>query len=261
MDLLKAMHSSAAVSPARAGFVDLHAHVIPSVDDGPATFEQARAMLVAARAAGTAAIVATPHLSFRYRHEPEQVERALEELQRQAPDGLYLFSGCEIEINDESLRKVLAHPRRYTINHSRYALVEWPHGIGCQRLIDVLQRFVAAGLRPILAHPERYSFVQADPAALAEWISGGGMLQVTAASLSQRMGRRAQRTALALLEQGRAQFVASDAHDAVHRPASLAEAYDVIAELAGVDQAARLLTYNALAVLGDEPLPADRREY
>ena len=113
-----------AARQAPAGFVDLHAHIVPGVDDGPNTRAEALEMLSAARSSGTAAIVATPHMSFRYRHEPERAEEEIERLQSQAPRGLYLFPGCEIEINDESLRALFADPRRFTLNHSRYALVE-----------------------------------------------------------------------------------------------------------------------------------------
>ena len=44
------------------GYVDIHSHVLPGIDDGPGELDGALAMARAAAQAGTQTLVATPHL-------------------------------------------------------------------------------------------------------------------------------------------------------------------------------------------------------
>jgi protein-tyrosine phosphatase len=90
-----------------SGFVDLHCHVLPGVDDGPRTLDDARALLHAADLAGTAAAVATSHFSFQYNFEPARAAALLAEVEREAPAPPLLFAGCELELDAEALRAFL----------------------------------------------------------------------------------------------------------------------------------------------------------
>jgi protein-tyrosine phosphatase len=110
---------------------------------------------------------------------------------------------------------------------------------------------------PIIGHPERNREVQERPGLLAPLVAGGTLVQLTAASLDGRLGRASQRTALALLKDGAAHLIASDAHGAAVREAGLADA------VAAVDDAplARYLTEEvpAAIVAGDTlPMRPDR---
>ncbi len=51
--------------------IDLHCHVLPGIDDGPATIEGSLALARAAAQAGTRTLIATPHVSWRYRNDPD----------------------------------------------------------------------------------------------------------------------------------------------------------------------------------------------
>ena len=84
------------------GFVDIHCHLIAGIDDGPKDDQQTCALIDAARAAGVAAIVATPHCSSRY-----ALDAAAEALATNAP---LLFSGCELELGEERLRQFFRGP-------------------------------------------------------------------------------------------------------------------------------------------------------
>ena len=74
----------------------------------------------------------------------------------------------------------------------------------------------------LLAHPERCPAFHRDPALLESLVDGGVLTSITSGSLVGRFGSRARRLALALLDSGLAHNVASDAHDAVQRPPSIA---------------------------------------
>ena len=242
-----------------SGFVDLHCHVLPGVDDGPKTAVETRALLESAWFAGTAAVVATPHFNFQYRFEPGRAAGLVELIERDVPSAPLLFPGCELELNDEALRALFADPRAYTLNRSRYVLVEPPLRFPPDRLPRLLMRFFAAGLTPILAHPERSPLFQAQPQLAAAWVRAGGLLQITASSFLGRMGRRAEALAWDLLDAGLAHSVASDAHDAAKRPPDLRPAFSAIYERAGQATAAQLFTHNPARVVHDEPLPGGQK--
>jgi len=237
-----------------AGFVDIHCHLIAGIDDGPKNEHQTRELIDAARSSGVAAIVATPHLSSRYALDSTDRDARLAAAETLAQDAPLLFAGCELELTEERLQQFFEDPRRYTLNGSRYVLVELPHSAGGGSLDRAARLFRDRGLRPILAHPERYPFLPADSPALVAWIANGGLLQATAASFTGRMGRRAKAAAFDLLSQNALHFVASDAHDAVKRGPDMREAFANVAAASGIPAAGRLFTHNPLAVVRDELL-------
>ena len=236
-----------------SGFVDLHCHVLPGVDDGPKTLEDSRALLEAAYFSGTAAMVATSHFNFQYVFEPARAAQLIDRLERESEAAPLLFRGCELELNDESLRAFFQQPQAYTLNGGRYALVEPPLRFPADRMPALLGRFLGAGVTPILAHPERSPLLQAQPRLAAAWVSAGGLLQVTASSFLGRMGRRAEALAHSLLDSKLLHFAASDAHDVAKRPPDLRPAYGFVRERAGQAAAARLFTHNPSLVVHDEP--------
>jgi len=235
-----------------SGFVDLHCHILPGVDDGPKTQADSRALLETAYLAGTAAMAATSHFNFQYAFEPARAHTLLELAERATPAAPVLFPGCELELNDEALRAFFASPRAYTLNGGRYALVEPPLRFPADRIPPLLRRFLDADLVPVMAHPERSPLLQAQPKLAAAWVAAGGLLQITACSLLGRMGRRAEALAWSLLEAELAHFAASDAHDVVKRPPDLRPAFKAVYERAGQAQAARIFTHNPSAAIHDQ---------
>jgi len=235
------------------GFVDIHFHLLWGVDDGPRDAAVSQRLTRLALEGGTLAIVATPHCSSRYAFDSVLAQSRLEALEAASADPA-LFGGCELEINDETLRALKANPRRYTLAGSRYALVELPHRFPHDRLSLILEQLLDLGLQPILAHPERYPLLWERPHLAQEWVQRGGLLQLTGDALSGRYGRRAATLASDLIGAGLAHFVASDAHDPTKRPPGLQAAFRQVYEQAGQAVAARLFTYHPLAVLHDEKL-------
>lgn len=236
------------------GFVDIHCHLLPGLDDGPASEDASLRLAAAAYAGGTAAIVATPHNSFRFPFRHDDTQRELRRIEQHVPEDLALFTGCELEISNESLRAFFAAPEHFTLNQGRYVLIELM-GQSCPPNFDqVLLNFRERDFLPVLAHPERYPPVHTQPRRLYEWRERGCLFQITSASLTGRMGRRARSAACAMLREGLADFVASDAHDDAKRPPQLLEGFRIASQIAGITAAGRLFTYNPLAVLHDEPL-------
>ena len=105
----------------------------------------------------------------------------------------------------------------------------------------------------VLAHPERNGDIQADPDRLRSVVEQGALVQLTAASVDGRLGRRTQAAAFELLDRNLAHLLASDGHGPEVREAGLASAASTL----GDETLAGWLTSGVpAAMLADEPLPA-----
>jgi len=234
------------------GFVDIHCHLLPGLDDGPETWQLAEEMVRRARRAGTLAAIATPHCSIRFPFDAERTSACLRRMEDNLPHGPAVFGGCELQLNDEAVRDFAKTPRAYTLNGTRYVLVELLPQVVAASVGNVLDSFRERGYIPILAHPERYRLLSKHPLWLRTWKNQGCLIQLTASSLTGAMGAAILSAATAMVREGMAHFVASDAHDLVRRPPSLLEGFCATAEIAGVASAGKLFTHNPLALLHDQ---------
>ena len=116
-----------------------------------------------------------------------------------------------------------------------------------------------SGLVPVAAHPERYNAVQRDPARLEGWFRRGIVIQLNKGSVLGRLGRRAQDTALWLLEHGLAHAAASDAHRPTVRTTHMGLLRSTLADDFSPDCPRLLLDGNPRRILEDRPMVgADR---
>lgn len=236
--------------------IDLHAHVLPALDDGPESREEAIELLEAASASGVRVVAATPHVSRRYPNTAPAVVAAVRSLAgdlaaRGVP--VDLVTGGEIEaeavhgLPPEELRPLTLG------GTGRYLLVELPFEGASTASSDVLRDLLAAGIRPLIAHPERQADIQAQPARAASLVERGCLLQLTASSLLGGHGDAARATARRLLEGGLAHVLSSDAHGRGIRRASLADGLAALRD----DRLGRWLTEDVpAAILAGEDPPA-----
>lgn len=240
--------------------IDLHSHILPGLDDGSRTVEDARGLARRAAEDGVTAIAATPHVRNDYPTRAEEMERGVSRLRED-----FLAEGIDVEVlpggeidlgmlaslDDDGLR-------RFTLAQSgRYLLLEFPYTGWPAGLEETVYGLGLRGLLPILAHPERNREVQSKPERLAEAVRMGALVQLTAASLDGRIGRSSQTAANKLLELGLAHVLASDAHTSEIREAGLAAAAEALQD----DDLARFLTVEApSAIVAGEPVPEPPRK-
>ena len=236
--------------------IDIHTHILPGLDDGARSLDEAVAMLRMAKEAGTTDIVASPHANQQFAFHPESVERAIARLRAAAGDIPRIHYGCEMHLTPENMQDALRAPARYSIAHAGYLLVELSDSLIPRNAGDIFMRMLDAGMRPILAHPERNPILQARLHELEEWVASGCLTQITAQSLSGGFGRPAKAAAQELLQRGMAHFIASDAHDPKHRPPLLAEARETVEAAFGPETAARLFSENPRCCLQGMPVCA-----
>jgi len=204
--------------------IDLHSHVLPGIDDGPPDTGGSEAMLAAAAEAGIETMLATPHVSSRYRNDATTIAAAAEELGA-ARDGarapVQVLLGAEVaatriaELDRDELGGLC-------LGESPWMLLEPPFASVLTGLDAAVDELHSLGYRVLLAHPERCQAFRREPTLLEALIDRGALGSVTSGSLVGRFGGEAKRMALAMLDAGLAHNVASDAHDPVHRPPSIA---------------------------------------
>ncbi|HUP43344.1 MAG TPA: CpsB/CapC family capsule biosynthesis tyrosine phosphatase [Thermoanaerobaculia bacterium] len=242
--------------------IDLHAHLLPGIDDGPSSLEEAVAMCRAAAEDGCAVVVATPHQrhALWWNGDAERLEELRAAVAAELGDAPRLLLGAEVRAGEGLLEALERWPRSEvtTLAGSRYLLLELSRVHPDPDPGGLVHELVVAGWRPVLAHPEEIQWLADDLPAIARLVALGATLQITGASLLGAYGRRIQEQARALLDHGLAHFVASDAHDLSGRPPGLAAAAREIARRWGPEVSELLTVTNPQAVLDDLPLPAHR---
>jgi protein-tyrosine phosphatase len=238
--------------------VDLHHHLLPGLDDGSPDLANSVAMARMAALDGITHVVCTPHASNHWSFEPAAVAARLEQLRdalaaESIP--LILGSGCDFHVSFDNLDDAFNHPTRYTINATRYLLVELPDVILNPGLGESFHNLRMAGMTPILTHPERNPTLQRDQNRLANWLREGLLVQVTTSSVLGRMGKEAEKMARRLLENRWVHFLATDAHNLTSRPPQMRAAHDLVAKRYGETYADALCTANPRAVFDGGPLP------
>jgi protein-tyrosine phosphatase len=231
-------------------FVDLHSHVLPGVDDGARSLEDALLMLRALAGLGFGVVCATPHQkSGSFAATGEQIGTALADLRRAAAidlPGLELRLGAENYFDDWFYERVqdLTIPR-YDGGHA--FLVEVTPGAAPPRLEDLLFGLRTKGLLPVLAHPERYRDLLRDEERLQR-VARVAALVVDLAALGELFGSGPARS---LVLNGLCHAVASDIHAAGDRR-QIERGMAWIAKKLGAATLDRLLGENPRRILQGE---------
>jgi protein-tyrosine phosphatase len=228
--------------------IDLHCHLLPSVDDGSRSVAQSVKVMKEMATHGVTDICLTPHLraSELAGAPPRKHDDAFAALEAAAPPLPRLHRGAEVML-DRPLPVSGREARRCTIAGSRYLLVEFPRMVALDTVSIALSRVLDAGLLPVLAHPERYTCCSLE--AVSRWRDLGARMQVDATTLlsPQSRGQRAR----ALVGAGLADILAADNHgDDRH----IATGRQFLEAQDAAPQAQLLTVVNPRAILRDDPL-------
>src|SRR5262245_20702715 len=237
--------------------VDLHSHVLPDLDDGAASEEDAVGIARAAAADGVTIMAATPHVRGDYPTAAETMRERVESVGRLLESQgipLQLVPGGEV-----ALDQLRIHPARTLVDQfglgggSTHMLVEFPYESWPLDLAERLVELIDAGITPVLAHPERNPDVQAAPGRLAPLVAAGVLVQLTASSLTGRKNSASVRTARFLIDGELAHLVASDCHRVSPQGHGLAAARTALSD----PELGRWLTLDVPeSILLGGPLPA-----
>jgi protein-tyrosine phosphatase len=246
------------------GFSDLHSHLVPGVDDGARTVEDALEGVGRLWEAGIRTIVTTPHLDGSLTQTPAELEARLQKIDAgwevliraagEAYPELELLRGHEVMLDVPD--PVLTDPR-IRLAETSYVLVEWPRLQVPPATTLVLGRLLDQGVRIILAHPERYRGFDPEMNLAGEWRKMGALLQVNYGSLVGRYGAAPRKRAFKFLERGWVDLFSTDFHGRPDLPFYLDEAEEALGMLGGQEQFEILARWNPARVLeGGDLLPA-----
>ena len=201
--------------------VDMHAHILPGVDDGPKTLAESIELLKLAEAEGITDIIATPHAySPQYDVPKEKVLETLALLRKEAQKNdlsITLHAGQEIRIQDNTIAQ-LESGEALTLAGSKYVLLELPSSGIPAYTIQIIQGILNLNKIPIIAHPERNRAIAEKPSRLERLVTHGALSQVTAGSLAGHFGKAVQKLSLQLVEANLVHAYGSDVHNIATRP-------------------------------------------
>jgi protein-tyrosine phosphatase len=239
--------------------IDLHSHLMPEVDDGARSLDEALEGVARFREAGVTSLATTPHLDGSLTLQPEAIEARLAELDAAwsrlvsalGNGGPRVARGTEVKLDTPSPE---LGDDRVRLAGTAFVLVEFPFMGIPPRSADVLAGIRSRGYIPLVAHPERYEDAWSSLDTLMAWREAGAYLQVNCGSLLGRYGEPAGRVAWRLMELGAVDLLASDNHS--RGPVQNPECMALLEEMGAGEQADLLLRTNPGRILDDElPMP------
>lgn len=236
--------------------IDLHSHILPGIDDGARTLDDALQMARLAVADGIRTMACTPHIyPGMYMNDGPGIERARAALQAELDEqgiSLQLVTGADVHLVP-GLVQGLRSGAVPTLHGSRYLLLEPSHTLPPPRFEDAVFSLVAAGYTPIITHPERLTWVDTHYPVFLRLIEQGAWMQVTAGALTGVFGPRAQYWGERFLGEGHVHLLASDAHSPGRRKPELSPALEIARRLAGPEAAHQMVHERPQAVLDNQP--------
>ena len=232
--------------------IDLHAHILPGVDDGPKNFDDSLKILRELESQLITDVIATPHYYPERGFENSVIEnqRVFNELKARAAEegiklGLYL--GNEIYVTDDIIEKIYQSQIK-PLADSNFLLIELPLSGKFEHYEDIFRSLIHAGWRVVLAHPERYASIQQDYQIALDLYSMGVLFQCNLFSLNGAYGKDARRVVNQLAKEHLIFGFGTDIHRP-HRDKRISRAQGRLLKHYTPHELDQLLDRNALIVI------------
>ena len=198
---------------------DIHSHLLPGLDDGVQTFEQAEAILLQFVKLGYQKVITSPHvMSDTYRNTPAGIQAKVNELRHYLKEkniAIDVETAAEYYLDEHTFGMVTRKEPMLTFGKN-YLLFETNFLTEPFNLKDFIFKATTNGYKPVLAHPERYIYLQNDLAKLEDLLQRGVLFQVNISSITGYYSKQAQATAHKLIDKGWVHFLGSDCHSIQH---------------------------------------------
>lgn len=247
--------------------IDIHAHILYGVDDGPSTLDEALKIIELAYNEGIRTIVATPHINHPqnyHQNQPIRVvfEKLKEEVSLIYPD-LQLFLGCELYITSDFLRLFQDKNSLFTMAETGYILIEFDSLVDANVIFNTVHELKIRKYKPIIAHIERYPALVGHTAIVNELRQQGAYIQVTGSSIMGSKGTVIAEYLKKLIGLGYVDFIATDAHDTIKRVPMLKKVNLYLTHTFGYEVVKKLMIANPQNLLedkeiGENPAPKNK---
>lgn len=251
--------------------IDIHSHILPGLDDGAQSLQEALDMARLAVADGIKSMVATPHVETGlFPNTREAILKAVDELRYALQENdipLTILPGAEYHLEPDLPHRVRQGELLTLNDKGRYLLVELPATLVPEYAVQIFYELQLSGMTPVIAHPERNAGFAAAPSLLYNLVVRGALAQITAGSLAGYFGPGARAAARTFLKRGCAHFIATDAHSGKDRSPLLTPAKKEVARLLSEEEVHTLVAANPYravealhieAVEIEDPRPARR---
>ena len=176
--------------------IDVHSHIVPTVDDGAQNIDVSIAMIKNAKNIGIDEIFLTSHyMEDGYHTSTEEYESIIQVLKNRISEEkleVNLYVGNEVMVFPD-LIKHLNEKKFFTLNNSRYVLIELPLMEEVLYVWNVLFQLKEKGYVPVIAHPERYRCVQENVEYARKLIEAGALLQSNVGSILGMYGSQVKK--------------------------------------------------------------------
>ncbi|MGN0384007.1 MAG: tyrosine-protein phosphatase [Eubacterium sp.] len=231
--------------------IDLHAHILPFMDDGSSSMDESIQMAQTAVQSGVTAIAVTPHSYADEDYFADIYEKVIKQFENELYNNnidLKIYPSMEILACTDMI-KLLDEGIFKTINNTEYVLVEFDFDEGMWMIKNYISDLIDAGYRPIIAHPERYKVLQRNFNFIYELIMKGCLMQLNKGSVFGRFGMRSQQMAWAMLENEMVHIIASDAHTSKVRTTDMSMIRNVLVNEFSEEYANLLLRDNPYKIV------------
>ena len=226
--------------------IDIHAHILPGLDDGPNNMAGSLDMIKKARSQGVSTIIATPHMMDGvYQCQKAQIVSACLDLSQTTTAlglDITVLPGAEVRLTHDIISQ-FDKKKILTLNNSdQFLLLELPSVFISDAVVQIIRQLRDRDVTAIIAHPERNAAVLKRLNTLTALLNEGALLQVTASSLVGHFGKRIRQVCELMVKKQAVSFIASDAHPG--RRYSMAAARHRVESLAGESYARSVFSEN-----------------
>lgn len=237
--------------------IDIHCHIVPNIDDGAKSLDDALEMAKIAYNEGIRKIINTSHYhpSFNYIKGKELLNRVKEfnNILKLNNIDIEIFIGNELYYSEDII-EIIEQKEFYSLNNSRYLLIEFSPLNFPKNILDIIYEIKIRGYIPILAHVERYKAIHENINLIYECINEGALIQVNSSSIIGKNGNEIKKVSNILLDNNMIHFVATDAHSSIRRRPIVKETYNYIVKKYGEKRAQTLFIQNPSKVINNEEL-------
>ena len=234
------------------GYIDVHAHILPGVDDGAGSMEETIRMLRIALEQKITTIIATPHyVAGEANTSVLQLQAIRDRVQTEATK---LHKDFEILLGNElyyseAIVQALKSKVALTLAGSRYVLVEFSVREAYVTMFRGMGELIRAGYLPILAHVERYQCLYKRDDLVRELIKQGCYIQMNSNSLAGGVFNSEAALNRKLFNQGYVHLIGSDCHDDKVRIPNMKSTAKILQTKCDVTLVNRIFMENPLNIL------------
>ncbi len=198
-----------------SGYVDIHSHILPGIDDGASTLEDTEFLLKEMKKLGFTKVITTPHtMSNIWDNTPETIGNALTKVAATLTLPFEVKAASEYLLDESVIIK--AKEKTLLTLKNNFVLVELSYLNPPIQLYDFLYQLQLSGYHVVLAHPERYSYYHSNKKEYKKLKKAGCLFQLNLLSTVGYYGREVAETADYLLKENLYDFTGSDIHHQNH---------------------------------------------